>query len=168
MPDERILIENAGLVLLAPFFPRYYEVNGLLLHGRFRDANTTVRAARLLQILVSAAPRFSEADLPLNKLLCGIELAIPAGGDFQPADSERANAEMLLKSAMEAWPKLSPTSIDAFRESFLSRPGTLTRGESQWRLGVEKRPQDALLATFPWAFSVVKHPWMSAPIHVEL
>jgi len=167
MPDESLHIRNAGLVLLAPFYPRYFEINGLLLDGKFKDTGAAALGVRLLQILVSTAPQFSENDLTLNKLLCGVAPFIPLGGDFVPSESEVATAESLLRSAMASLSKLANTSLDGFRESFLARPGTLIHIGSEWRLRVEKRSWDVVLTTVPWTFGLIAHPWMSEPIHVE-
>ena len=121
----------------------------------------------MLQLIVSPAARFPEYEMPLNKILCGLDLPDPLALDFKPSEPEKANAETLLRSAIQAWPKVAGTSLEGFRNSFLLRRGRLTHAENKWQLLVEKRGYDVLLTTIPWGFGIIKHSWMPTPVYVE-
>jgi hypothetical protein len=63
--------------------------------------------------------------------------------------------------------KLSNSTVDGFRVSFLHREGVLTETEEAWTLRVEQRGYDMILQMLPWAFGTIKFTWMEKPLYVE-
>jgi hypothetical protein len=165
--DDVFYIDNAGLVLLSPFFTRYHDANGLLLDGLFRDDAAAERGVHLLQLLLTAGAALLEQALVLNKLLCGLSPATPVVREIDSTDAERTHANTLLQSAIQNWPSVGNISIDDFRGSFLWRKGKLTRGEKRWTLTIEHRGYDVLFSSLPWSFSVIKPLWMPDPLYVD-
>lgn len=168
--EHSFIVENAGLVLLSPFFKRYHKENGLLKKGRFRDSAAAARGAHLLQALISDVTTDTsppQQALVLNQVLCGLSTSTPMLGGINFTEAELDLARTLLHSAIANWPKVNHVSIDGFRGSFLSRRGKLTRGEDRWTLTIEPHGYDVLLSLLPWNFSVIKPLWMPAPLYVE-
>ncbi len=165
---EAIYVENAGLALLTPFMPRFFENLGLLDGQQFVSRESCHRAIHLLEFIASGVEQPYEFALPLNKLLCGLPLGQPTERLITLTTEEKAEAETLLQSVIEHWPALKNTSQEGLREAFLRRTGKLTRKPSgDWLLQVERKTLDVLLDRIPWGFSVVKMPWMKEMLWVE-
>lgn len=163
-----VYIRNAGLVLLAPFFPRLFSMLNLLDEKKkLSERAHKIKAIYLMQYLVTEDEKIPEYELFLNKLLTGYE-----PGDSFPVFMEIGERELqilvsLLDSVRENWSKMKNTSLRGFRNSFLLREGVLEEKEDHWLLTVEPRAYDVLLDTLPWSYSPVKWPWMAKPIFVK-
>ena len=165
---EPIWIDNAGLVLVAPFLPRLFARCGYLADGEFAGGEATHRAVHLTQYLVSgAAERWHEFNLTLNKVLCGLEPAAAVVDAIELTREECAAAEGLLEFCATQWPRGAAVSPAGLRASYLRRPGKLSTGEEHWRLQVEKRGWDVLLPELPWTFPGPAPQWMPRPLRVE-
>jgi len=159
-------IANAGLVLAGPYLPRLFANLKLVEDGAFRDFAAGERGMHALQFLATGLAAAPEHELTLNKILCGIDAETPVSREVLLTAEEQAILEGLLHGMIQNWKKLGQTSVAGFRESFLQRDGVLRFEEGAWRLDVAPRPFDMLLDYIPWSFSLIKHPWMPAPIHV--
>lgn len=167
MPGDSYYVENAGLVILSPFFGMLHEKHGLLEEGRFRDHAAAERGVHLLQALLTEETAVPEQALVLNKVLCGLTPDIPVVRENGLVEQDRTHTQMLLRSAIQNWPVLNNVSIDGFRGSFLWRRGKLTRGEDRWTLTIEHRGFDVLMSSIPWSFAVIKPLWMPDPLYVD-
>lgn len=166
-PHDAIMVANAGLPLLWPFLPAYYTNAGLLAENAFVDAAAQHRAAGLLHLLASGEVLPPETQLPLCKLLAGLDIdALHDPGEPFGA-GEIAGAAALLEAAIGHAPMLGRISIDGLRSAWLMRPGVLTTRDGLWLLRVERQGYDVLLDRLPWGFDWVRLPWMAAPVRVE-
>jgi hypothetical protein len=174
---DAIYVRNAGLVLLAPFLPRFFDRLGLLESPppsepderpkpRFRDAEALSRGVHFLQYLVDGSLGTPEPALVLNKLLCGAAPAIPVDPEIAAGAEELAVCDSLLGAVISQWPAIAATSTAGLRETFLVREGRLLTGDDGWRLHVQRRTVDFLVDDVPWSFRVVFHPWMAQALHV--
>ena len=59
------------------------------------------------------------------------------------------------------------SSAGALREGFLIRDGFIEETEKTWELKVEKKTLDILMESMPWAFGMIKLPWMEKRLNVE-
>ena len=173
---DEIYIQNAGLVLLAPFIAPFLKNCGLVEEGELTDPD---KAIHLLEFLVRGDVEQMEYQLPLNKILCGIPLEDPLEEssdelleelpkikiDLRP--EEKQEAEDVLSSVVKHWSILDGTSNDGLRGTFLLREGKLIQEGDQWRLIVESGTFDMLLEHLPWTLSIIQTPWMENPIWVE-
>ena len=160
-------IGNAGQVLAAAYLPRLFEVLGLVVEGRFVTEEAALRASHLLQFLVDGRADAAEHELPLNKLLCGLDLRQPVPAGIDITDQERQTIENMLRAIIAHWGALGSTSVAGLREAFLQRPGLLRQQGDAWQLKVEKKTLDILLEKLPWGFSVIRHPWMPQALMVD-
>ena len=166
--NEPIALTNAGLVLLAPFFPELHRRGGLLKDGTFRDFRANQEAVHLLQFLVAGEGRTREHSLVLNKILCGLDPACAVVPEVELGSSVRAAATALLENAVQQWPRGATLSIAGLRGTYLVRPGQLKRLErGAWSLKVEAKGWDILLAELPWTFGRIHPAWMPAPLIVD-
>ncbi|MEO6455444.1 MAG: contractile injection system tape measure protein [Ginsengibacter sp.] len=161
---EGIYISNAGLVLLAPFLPRFFENLGIVEKGRF---NSKDLAVAMLQWLVTGKDDYAEFELVLPKILCGIQpeesvIIIP-----RLPETFKTEGEGLLRSVIEHWSILKNTSIEGLRESFLQRGGKLSMKREEWFLQVEQKPYDMLLEHLPWNISMIRLSWMEWLLRTE-
>ena len=165
---DEVYVENAGLVLLWPFLERFFGRLELLTERRFIDDAAAHRAAGLLQYLASGVDdELSEFMLPLNKLLCGIE--IDAVFDFAPpmTPEEIDACDALLAAVIHQASVLNDMSLAGFRGSFLLRKGQLSARDGHFLLRIERAGYDIVLDRIPWSAAVVKLPWMPVMIQVE-
>jgi hypothetical protein len=158
---------NAGVVVLWPFLPGFFDECGLIREKRFVDAAARARAVLVTAHLADGGNAWGEQELLLAKLLCAHPADEPVAPSFEPRDEERAAAAELLASAIGHWQALKKTSVDGLREAFLRRDGTLTAIASGWKLEIARTGYDVLLDALPWGIGLVLLPWMEQPLHVE-
>ncbi len=164
---SKIYINNAGLVLLQPFVPFYFQLLGLTENNVFVDDTSRYRAALLTQYLVTGQTEIAEFDLPLNKILCAInfEEVVPPFLDL--SEEEIRVSEELFKTLFQRWDKMKNSSAENFRNAFMQRHGSLIKMQDGWTLKVEQRGYDVLLETLPWSYRMIKFKWMDKPLYVE-
>jgi hypothetical protein len=163
---EEIYIENAGLVLAAPYLPRLFAMLELTEESDFKNRKAAERAVHLLQFMVNESIDSPEYQLVLNKILCGVGTGIPITREIEISPREKETIEGLIRGMVENWKIIGNTSVQGLRESFLQREGRLGLKDDAWHLLVEQRAFDMLLDQIPWSFSIIKHPWMEWVVHV--
>lgn len=164
-------IDNAGLVLTAPFLPALFKRLNLLDEGgAFPDDHKRGLAVALSGRIDGEQWRRPSSPLVtpwvLNELLCGRPPSDEAPADPRPEDAlAAAEIKNMLAAMVSHWPGLGSLGPDQLVINFIRRPGVL-RLEPSPRLLVERRPHDVLLATLPWALSIIMTPWMTRPLEV--
>ncbi len=164
---DELYLGNAGLVILWPFIKTFFDRLDLLEVDRFKSEGARQRGVALLQYLATEDPAPPEYLLPLNKLLCGIELDAVFELEYPLTEAERDECNSLLTAVIAQAPILNNMSIPGFRGSFLLRLGILSLRDGIWLLRVERETYDLVLDRFPWGFEWVKLPWMETPLQVE-
>jgi ADP-ribose pyrophosphatase YjhB (NUDIX family) len=162
-----LYVQNAGLVLFHPYLYRFFEKLKLIEDGRFENNIFRVRAAFILQWLASGKQSPPEYMLPLNKILCGLEIYEPFPRDILLTEKEIEACDGLLETVVEHWSALKNTSAEGLRKSFVQREGVLEKEGRNWRLRVERKSYDLLLEKLPWGLSMIKLSWMKTLIMVE-
>lgn len=165
--QEAVTIQNAGLVLLHPFFSHYFSRLNMLTKGQFNDENARQRAIRLLQLLVDGETGHAEHTLLLNRVLCDMPWKEPLDPDIIITEEEKGLSQGLLNAVIQQWPKMHNSSIEGFRASFLQREGLLWQTEEAWMLRVHKRSYDIILQTLPWSYGMMRFSWLSKPVYTE-
>lgn len=165
--EEGIFLDNAGLVLLHPFFESFFNDFELLTDGKFKDLESQTIAIHLLHYLATKKELAPEYELVLEKFLCGWELDLPIAREVTISEEMKDESETLLKAAIKHWSALKSTSPDGLREGFLQREGKLILNGFQDRLIIESKAQDVLLSNLPWGYSIFKLPWMESALYVE-
>jgi hypothetical protein len=170
-PDnEAIYVANAGLVLLANYAPRLFEVLGLLEGDAFVDEAARHRAVHCLVYLSDGHTDSEEHEWVLNKLLCGVPIDEPVP-PAKPLDAIKPTLDSLLSAVIAHWNALGSTSPEGLRQTFLRRIGRLVEHEAyegaHWRMKVQPAPYDMLLDQLPWSYGTIKLPWMKGAIHVD-
>ena len=164
---DEIYINNSGLILLWPFFKRLFEKIELVQKNSFTNTNSAQKAVLVLQYLVDSTTEIAESNLPLNKLLCGIDIFQPIETSLDITEAEIVECETLLAAAITKWAVLKNTSITGFRKTFLQREGILRIRHGSWLLQVERQTHDILLDKIPWSIKVIKLPWINRILYVE-
>ncbi len=165
--EHRIIINNAGLVLLWPFIPAFFNELGLTKDEKFISKNDAIRAAWLLEYLVTGQEKNNENDISLNKLLCNIFTVRVPKKHLKLTYPEIKESEDLLKAVIHHWKSIGHSSVKGFRESFLKREGELIFGSEAVILRVDKNALDILLDLLPWSIAIIQLTWMEKPITVE-
>ncbi|MFZ6774437.1 contractile injection system tape measure protein [Undibacterium sp. SXout7W] len=162
-----IYIQNGGQVILWPYLERYFQMLGLLNGKQFASFANQCRAVHLLQYLCTGSIDAPEHDVPLNKILCGIELdtALEVAG---PASTqEQEISQQLLYTVTQHWEKLKNTSITGLRETFLIRNANLVKKPENWSLIVEHKSFDVLMGSLPFSIAMLRLPWMDGMLMVD-
>ncbi|AEV96873.1 hypothetical protein A4D02_29950 [Niastella koreensis] len=162
--QEGIYIQNAGLVIVAPFLPVLFNKLGLIAGAELTDKR---RAVYLVQYIASGRERVAEFELGLAKLLCGLDSDTPVDTNLQLTPEEKTEINDLLLSAIEYWSILKDTSPDGLQHTFLQRSGKLQYLNNEWKLQVEPKAWDVLLQHLPWSMSMIKLPWMPWMLRTE-
>jgi hypothetical protein len=165
----RYTAQNAGLLLLHPFFVRLFVYCGILPeNGKVISAWNLSKAAALLHFLATGRDEVYEYELGFIKVLLGLNpdqpLAVSKG---LLSARQKEETESLLLSVIEHWSSLKNTSKEGLRSSFIQRSGLLFPTEDGWKVHLESAAYDVLLKTIPWSYSIVKLPWMNKPIYTE-
>lgn len=162
---DSLYIANAGMVLLHPFLPAFFEELAVVKQGQMVNPS---RAIHLLQYLATGQENSNEFELPLNKLLCGFSPAEPVDMNFYLTRKEKSEAEKLLRAVIGHWQVLKNTTPGGLQGTYLCREGKLSRRSSgDWQLQVEQKAYDILLADLPWSISAVRFPWMEDMLWVD-
>lgn len=160
-------IDNAGLVILWPFLPRFFENLGLMTNKEFTDEETNHKAVCVLQHLCNEdQSALFEGTLSLPKILCEISLEDPIA-ITELSDEDIQVASGLLTSVIARGSHWTNLSVEGFRASYLCRQGSLKIRDNHWLLQVQKETFDITLEKLPWSFNTIKLPWMNKMIQVE-
>ena len=160
-------LNNAGMVLVAPYVPRLFALLQLTAEGKFISLSAAERAVYLLQYMVTGKSHAAEYELVLNKLMCGIGTSTPIAAGIELSSEERDTINQLLLSIIQHWSTLGRTSVEGLRETFLQRQAWLRLEEEAWQLEVKASTFDMLLDHLPWSYSLVKFGWMDKPLYVS-
>jgi len=165
---DEIVVSNAGLVLVHPFLRYFFEGLNLLDEElRFRSKSDAFKAVHLLQYIVTGNETTPETDLPLNKILCAIDITEPVPKNVGITEEEKHECLFLIKTVLERWEALKTTNPAALRETFLQREGILKKAGQSWNLTVERNSFDVMLERLPWSISLIKLPWCEQILYVE-
>jgi hypothetical protein len=162
-----IFIDNAGISLIAVYLPSFFKKVNLLQEGKFKNKESTERAALLINYITHKENTAYEFNLQLNKILCGIPVDKTIPKEFDVAEAEINEIDLLLQSVINNWTAIRNTSVDGLRKAFLQREGILYDDEISYRLRIERKSHDIILETLPWSVSVIRYNWMKKPVYVE-
>ena len=154
-------------MLVHPFFHLLMQNLGLTRDGDFVSPLARMRAVHLLRELTGSPEEHFGNNLILEKILCGLPPGFALPSEWEPSEEEMEEVEGLLTAVCGYWQSLNGSSIQALREGFLLRPGTVEKFEDSWIVKVEGRTIDILMDDLPWELSLIFLPWLDNPISVE-
>jgi hypothetical protein len=165
--QEGIYIHNAGLVILHPFLPELFKTLDLFGENGWKDEISSHTAILVVEYLVTGSDECPEFNLPLNKIICGMEPG-EVLKTVEPLTMEiKAECDKVLQAVIQHWTALKNTGIDALRETYLQRFGKLTKVDHGWSLQVEPKVMDVLLGRLPWGIGTIRLPWMKGMLFTE-
>ncbi|PHI19926.1 hypothetical protein CEQ90_10265 [Lewinellaceae bacterium SD302] len=163
-----LFVHNAGLVILGAYLPTYFNRLGLLNEDdQFIDEASAIRGVHLLQYLASGQAETEEHLLIFNKILCGLDVSTPVPHGIDMSDEERSTSDSLLNAILQNWDKMSNSTVENLRATFLIRDSIINATEEHWELTVEEKGYDVLLVYIPWSISFISLPWMNKPVRVH-
>jgi hypothetical protein len=164
---EGVSIANAGLILLWPFYGRFFNALGMVGKEGMKGEVIRERAIQLLQYIATGQTVFEEWDLTLNKILCGANPDFPVSSKIELTTEEQELCDKLVRGTVYNWEKMRGTKMETFRETFIQREGRLYYKENRWELNVDNKAYDVLLDTLPWNISMINLSWMKTRITVQ-
>ena len=165
--DNSYKADNAGLVLLYPYLQMFFTELKLVKGEAFINKAAQIKAVQVLQYLSAGSLKTPEHLLALNKVICGIDMAMPVSARLRLTKEQKQGCDVLLNAVIANWPPLKNTSVEGFRQSFVQRSGSLKKDDKDWILHIERKGIDILLEQLPWSFSIMKLPWNEYLIHVQ-
>jgi hypothetical protein len=166
--SKRIIIANAGIILLHPMLVTFFKrLNYLDEKNKFLTETLKHRAVHLLQLLTGEKGKHYEHLLFLNKIICGLHPYFPIDVNFRPTKSEKEEVKNLLESVIKHWTIVQGTSVEGLQETFIRRSGAIESSGTNWILRVESKTVDILLDELPWGISLLVFPWNDYMIQVE-
>jgi len=162
------LIDNAGLVIFAPYFEMLFERAGLLSNKRFPDIDHRIKGIFLLHHLTTGQTEAEETKLLLNRILCNHPLDDPIPPSVLPGEDWTQLAAGLIAAVIQHWNSIGETTPEGLLNTFVKRKGSLVFDhEEGWSLHIPEGPYDILLTSLPWAISTINLPWMEHPLRVD-
>ena len=152
--ESGITINNAGLIIVWPFLSTLFSKLNLVENQGFIDDFSTQKAILATQYLVRGDQDYSETDLMLNKILCGVTLDYYVDTNIRLTENELGICEMALKAVIHQWEQLK--TVASLREFFLQREGVLQQKEMEYILRVKEETRDILLKFISWNLSIIK------------
>lgn len=167
--DEKIYIDNAGMVLANPYLPELFKRLNLLGldHKDFKDRESAEKAIHILEYMVNETCQSPEYKLLLNKILCGVQTGIPIKQTAEITKEDKQLVDGLVQAIISNWKAIGNTSVNGLRESFLQREGVLSKEDNTWQLQVELKSFDMLLDQLSWSYNTIKYPWMKNVLYVK-
>nr|WP_294860581.1 contractile injection system tape measure protein [uncultured Fluviicola sp.] len=165
--NSNVFIDNAGLILIAPFLPRLFTMLELTETGKFKNRDAQIKAIFLTQYAVFGNREFPEYTLQLNKLLTNFKTGVPIPRKSVLTDEDKTIVDSMLEGVLQNWGRLTNTTVAGLQEGFLRREGRLEELEDTYLLTVESKGYDMLLDHVPWNFRTVKFSWMQKAIQVK-
>lgn len=98
--------------------------------------------------------------------MCGLPLETPVPDTLYLSDEELELSRSLLNAVIHSWDKISNSTVENLRSSFLVREGRLDEVDDFWSLTVESKAYNILLGFLPWTISIIKLPWMEKQVQV--
>lgn len=163
---EGIAVRNAGIVLLNDYIIMLFKRLNLFKDSHFVSIEAQKKAVQYLQFVVTGLTQTEDIYLPLNKVLCGLPFTDNVPDTIEISEPNKILIHGLLEAAISHWSVIGDCSVNGFRGNWLVRDGILTDLEERWELTVDKRAYDILINKSPFAFSILKYPWMNKPLHV--
>jgi hypothetical protein len=159
--ENRIYVENAGLILFHPFLKSLFEQLELTKNDIWTSKTSQHKAILLTQFLIKGETKIGENELILNKILCGFPIENVVNTQLEITQKEIEKCESLLNAVIEHWKILGDTSVAGLRETFLQREGKILFTENEkLELWVKQEGVDILLSQLPWGIEMIKTPWM--------
>lgn len=173
-PDDMIsdsqdewYLQNAGVILMHAFLPRFFNALNLCKEGKFIDNIKKQKAVHLLHYIATGEIQPPEYEVTLYKFLCGIPFNLPIRKIVRLSAKEKRECNKLISAAIDHWEILGNTSAEGLRESFFQREGKLQHTDQGWQLLIEQNSIDVLLDKLPWNLGIVKFPWMEEILKVN-
>ena len=161
---EGVFINNAGVVIIAPFIYPLFSRLGLLKDHTIKEMD---KAICLLYYCITGKTSPAEFELALLKILLGSETNRVTETWIGVEEDQLKEADNMLVAVIEHWAILKNTTIEGFRETFLQRNGKLSFNNDSWLLQVEQKTYDILLQHLPWNITMIKLPWMKYILRTE-
>ena len=164
---NEIAVSNAGLVLVHPFLKQFFIENKIADEFGNMLKDKLGLAVQSLHFLATGNENVFEGKLVFEKFLCGVPLNLPIQKKSLINAKIKEEALTLLNELIKNWPALKKTSPEGLQQMFLQRDGKLIQKNQKYKLIVERKAQDLLLAKLNWNISVLKLPWRKTFLFVE-
>lgn len=135
-------ISNAGMVLLHPFVEKIFVELCLISDSAFIDDACRCRGAYIWAYTASGYENYSDLDLLLPGLLCGVSPESADYTGFTISEFEKEICNRHLCRVLKYWDLAR--NLETLRCNFLRRVGVLEQSNGYWTLQIEEDKADDL------------------------
>lgn len=164
--NKGLLVTNAGLVLLWPYFSALFSEFHLLENNKFKGQEEANQALYMLHYLATGSRQAEEHELFVPKILSAYDLETAVPEPIELNEDVYKECDQLLKIAIKNWAVLKSTSPAGLRQTFLQRSALTYFKDDAWHFMFEKKGVDVLIDYLSFPISVIKLKWMDYPIYV--
>ncbi|MCR9173200.1 MAG: contractile injection system tape measure protein [bacterium] len=162
---EGIYVENAGVLLMHPFFvPMLKSLNLLDEKKQLTDPK---KAVLLLHFIATGDPDSFEHEMRFAKFLCNVDADEVMDKSMTLNHKDLEEVDNILHSALSHWKSLNSKSPGLLQHEFLQRPGKLFSENGINRVVMEEKTVDILMRDLPWGIGMIQLPWMDDFLHVD-
>ncbi len=165
--QDGLFVPLAGIVLVHPFLPTFFQRLDLLDGVQFRDTAAQEQAIHSLYYLATGLEKPAEEETVLLKILCGMEPEQAIEKELDLGKVAKEEVIRLFEAIIQNWETMAGSDPEDLRGSFFVREGKLKMGDMGWQLTVEEKAYDFLLSKLPWGLSPISHTWMREMIWVD-
>jgi len=165
IPEEGMIFEHAGLVLISPFLKHLFTRTGLMDNNN--QLTDKIMAAHVLHYVATGNEDPWEFDTTFEKYIVGIDFDEPLVKHCAISDTVKTEVKSLFQAVKDNWTPMQNSSDELLQYEYLQRPGKLIVDGQQHRLVMERKTQDILLDKLSWAISIVRFPWNKELLYVE-
>ncbi|MAM29890.1 MAG: hypothetical protein CMC13_12785 [Flavobacteriaceae bacterium] len=164
--ENEYYVLNAGLIILHPFFERFFKTLGIYTDGSIKKEHWNT-ATHVLHYLATKEDHPHEHQLIFPKYLCGIPQNTPIHRFHNLSEAQKDECETLLQAVLQHWSGLKTNTTDLLRSEFLTREGKLSLSADLEKLFITRKAQDLLLDNIPWTIGIAQLPWKKQLIYTE-
>lgn len=135
--SEPIPVNNAGILLINQFFPLLFKRMELLDGLKFSTIEGQKEAVQVLQYVATENRCITDAELPLNKVLCNLSLETSVNESIELPYRHKEIVYEMLRSAILGWKDVEHQSVEDFRKTFFFRDAMLWEYEDKWLYSAE-------------------------------
>lgn len=163
---SELYLDNAGLVLIHPFFKSLFDNCKLL--NKDNTINNPEVATHLLHYVATGKEQDYENAMAFEKFLCNIPIAQPIERNIVLSEEMKKEGEAMLQAVLSNWDIMKTSSAELLQNEFLQRSGKLNiNGDETPTIIIERKTQDIILDKLSWNLSIIKLAWKKRIIYVN-
>lgn len=163
--QKGMAVENAGLILLNPFFKHLFNNCGLL--DEEQKITDPTLAVHTLHYVATSQECAADYALLFEKYLIGLPMGMPIDRERPLSEHIKKEVGLMFEALKQNWTIMSGSSNALIQNEYLKRNGKLFIDSDTHRLVVKREAIDLLIDKIPWTISMVRFPWKKEMLYTD-